>query len=206
MHVQQDRLRTVVSGPALRGVLPVGVGAARKQNTDTALMFAGICICRQMSSFRGVRAFRVATGLQMDGKSHRAAALIHLLSRVGSPACSLARTSPAQDSRTFDGDMTDAGRRQLKDLEGQWKKVCVLGGSKGVGKEVIELLSGLHESVLRSALRRSFASGMVHGPLCSEMALTWNFGVQREMSRLLRWYGVRRARRSSRASRASRLF
>ena len=24
-----------------------------------------------------------------------------------------------QDSRTFDGEMTDAGRRELKDLEGQ---------------------------------------------------------------------------------------
>jgi NADPH:quinone reductase-like Zn-dependent oxidoreductase len=46
-----------------------------------------------------------------------------------------------QDSRTFDGDMTDAGRRELKDLEGQWKKVCVLGGSKGVGKDVVEMLS-----------------------------------------------------------------
>ena len=48
----------------------------------------------------------------------------------------------AQDSRTFDGEMTDAGRRELKDLEGQWKRVCVLGGSKGVGKDVVEMLSG----------------------------------------------------------------
>ena len=47
----------------------------------------------------------------------------------------------AQDSRTFDGEMTDAGRRELKDLEGQWKRVCVLGGSKGVGKDVVEMLS-----------------------------------------------------------------
>ena len=38
--------------------------------------------------------------------------------------------------------MTDAGRRELKDLEGQWKRVCVLGGSKGVGRDVVELLSG----------------------------------------------------------------
>lgn len=44
--------------------------------------------------------------------------------------------------------MTDAGRRELKDLEGQWKKVCVLGGSKGVGKEVIEMLSGWRPSSL----------------------------------------------------------
>ena len=47
-----------------------------------------------------------------------------------------------QDSRTFSGEMTDAGRRELKDLEGQWKRVCVLGGSKGVGRDVVELLSG----------------------------------------------------------------
>jgi len=73
-----------------------------------------------MSSRRGVRTFSVATGLRMD----------------------------EQDSRTFDGDMTDAGRRELKDLDGQWKKICILGGSKGVGKEVIELLSARDVEVI----------------------------------------------------------
>lgn len=84
------------------------------------------------------------------------------------------RMEKVQDTRTFNGEMTDAGRRELKDLEGQWKKICecfvryshfstksmpkkislltlntphtsrlsgVLGGSKGVGKDVVELLS-----------------------------------------------------------------
>ena len=34
--------------------------------------------------------------------------------------------------RMSDSDLplTDAGRRELRDLEGQWKNVCVLGGSK----------------------------------------------------------------------------
>jgi len=54
----------------------------------------------------------------------------------------------AQDTRTFDGDMTDAGRRELKDLEGQWNKVCVLGGSKGVGREIVELLSARNVEVI----------------------------------------------------------
>lgn len=46
-----------------------------------------------------------------------------------------------QDERTFDGEYADQGRRQLEDLEGQWKRICVLGGSRGVGKDCVELLS-----------------------------------------------------------------
>ena len=34
------------------------------------------------------------------------------------------RMEKVQDTRTFNGEMTDAGRRELKDLEGQWKKIC----------------------------------------------------------------------------------
>lgn len=40
-----------------------------------------------------------------------------------------------------DWQLTDAGRRELKDLEGKWSRICVLGGSKGVGKEIVSLLS-----------------------------------------------------------------
>lgn len=42
-----------------------------------------------------------------------------------------------------DLELTDAGRRELRDLEGKWKNICVLGGSKGVGKDIVKILSGL---------------------------------------------------------------
>jgi len=69
-------------------------------------------------------------------------------SRQASRGISLGLRMDAQDTRTFDGDMTDAGRRELKDLEGQWNKVCVLGGSKGVGREIVELLSARNVEVI----------------------------------------------------------
>jgi NADPH:quinone reductase-like Zn-dependent oxidoreductase len=47
------------------------------------------------------------------------------------------QTSTAGDN----WELTEAGRRELKDLEGKWSKICVLGGSKGVGREIISLLS-----------------------------------------------------------------
>ncbi|KAJ1477498.1 NADH(P)-binding-domain-containing protein [Baffinella frigidus] len=50
-------------------------------------------------------------------------------------------------------DLTDAGRRELRDLEGKWKNVCVLGGSKGVGREVVNGLSAMGVNVV--ALVRS---------------------------------------------------
>jgi hypothetical protein len=56
--------------------------------------------------------------------------------------CHVARAPRCVSLRMADEDLTDAGRRELRDLEGQWKNVCVLGGSKGVGREVISELSG----------------------------------------------------------------
>jgi hypothetical protein len=47
------------------------------------------------------------------------------------------QTSTAGDN----WELTEAGRRELKDLEGKWSKICVLGGSKGVGREIVSLLS-----------------------------------------------------------------
>ena len=44
-------------------------------------------------------------------------------------------------SASDDWELTDAGRRELKDLEGKWSRICVLGGSKGVGREIVSLLS-----------------------------------------------------------------
>jgi NADPH:quinone reductase-like Zn-dependent oxidoreductase len=46
-----------------------------------------------------------------------------------------------QAAPSDDWELTDAGRRELKDLEGKWSRICVLGGSKGVGREVVSLLS-----------------------------------------------------------------
>lgn len=54
-------------------------------------------------------------------------------------------TSPLLGLRALaasdDWELTDAGRRELKDLEANWSRIAVLGGSRGVGKEVISLLS-----------------------------------------------------------------
>ena len=54
-------------------------------------------------------------------------------------------TSPVLGLRALaasdDWELTDAGRRELKDLEANWSRIAVLGGSRGVGKEVISLLS-----------------------------------------------------------------
>ena len=85
------------------------------------------------------------------------------------PGMLMVRTWPEQDSRTFDGDMTDAGRRELKDLDGQWKKICILGGSKGVGKEVIELLSGCRS--LNSAVLCALHPGSCTDRCAHNMAL-----------------------------------
>jgi len=84
----------------------------------------------------------VAPGSFVPGLSLRLSA-VPAISSAGSRRWNVARSlrMDEQDSRTFDGEMTDAGRRELKDLEGQWKRVCVLGGSKGVGKDVVEMLS-----------------------------------------------------------------
>ena len=41
----------------------------------------------------------------------------------------LRMSDKTQDERTFDGEYADQGRRQLEDLEGQWKRICVLGDS-----------------------------------------------------------------------------
>jgi len=48
-----------------------------------------------------------------------------------------ARGAPRVALRMQNEDLTDVGRRELRDLEGMWKNVCVLGGSKGVGREVV---------------------------------------------------------------------
>ena len=55
--------------------------------------------------------------------------------------CGLARYSMQTSTAGDDWDLTDAGRRELKDLEGKWSRICVLGGSKGVGREIVSLLS-----------------------------------------------------------------
>ncbi len=47
----------------------------------------------------------------------------------------------ASNAAGDDWELTDAGRRELKDLEGNWNRICVLGGSKGVGREIVSLLS-----------------------------------------------------------------
>ena len=39
------------------------------------------------------------------------------------------RTSVARGLKMEDLELTDAGRRELRDLEGKWKNICVLGGS-----------------------------------------------------------------------------
>jgi lactate dehydrogenase-like 2-hydroxyacid dehydrogenase len=56
-------------------------------------------------------------------------------------ACRFARFSMQTPTSGDDWQLTDAGRRELKDLEGKWSRICVLGGSKGVGKEIVSLLS-----------------------------------------------------------------
>lgn len=44
--------------------------------------------------------------------------------------------------------LTEVGRRNLEDLDGNWKKVCVLGASKGVGLEIAKQLSGMGVEVV----------------------------------------------------------
>jgi len=60
------------------------------------------------------------------------------------------RSTLASRIRMSDSDLplTDAGRRELRDLEGKWKNVCVLGGSRGVGREIISELSAMGVNVV----------------------------------------------------------
>ena len=68
------------------------------------------------------------------------------------PAHVTARGAPRVALRMVEEDLTDAGRRELKDLEGKWSNVCVLGGSKGVGREVVNGLSAMGVNVTSRTL------------------------------------------------------
>ena len=66
-----------------------------------------------------------------------------------------ARGAPRVALRMQNEDLTDVGRRELRDLEGMWKNVCVLGGSKGVGREVVNGLVAKGVNVTSRTLAHS---------------------------------------------------
>jgi hypothetical protein len=49
-----------------------------------------------------------------------------------------------------DWELTDVGRRNLEDLEGKWKRVCVLGGSRGTSLARYQRLLDQFYSVLNN--------------------------------------------------------
>eukprot|EP00284_Hemiselmis_tepida_P017673 CAMPEP_0174929082 /NCGR_PEP_ID=MMETSP1355-20121228/27014_1 /TAXON_ID=464990 /ORGANISM="Hemiselmis tepida, Strain CCMP443" /LENGTH=293 /DNA_ID=CAMNT_0016175267 /DNA_START=10 /DNA_END=891 /DNA_ORIENTATION=+ len=79
------------------------------------------------SSFVGLRGSSAAVAASKGGLAGRGASLSGL----------------RMQDLDAGNDLTAVGRRNLEDLEGKWSKIGVLGGSKGVGKEIVKRLSGM---------------------------------------------------------------